>query len=135
MAYDPPSNSSRISRALNVWWQVNQQRGATISYNVQINTSATLVAGIIGSLFLETGTSSDGGVTVTIDTDPLDVQRSGLNAGLLNPGGPQTVKVSGPVTINYYARIRPVNDSGTATFSNPRTGTANSAYGWELYNG
>lgn len=135
MAYDPPSSSARVSRALNTWWQVSVFRGATISYNVQINTSATVVAGIIGSIILETGTSTDGGVTVVADAIPLDVQRSGLNAGLLNPGGPQTVKVSGPVEIYKYARIRTVNDSGTASFSNPQSGVANQAFGWELYNG
>lgn len=135
MAYDPPSSSTRNSKALNTWWLVNAQRGSTISYDVTIIASATLLAGIIGQIILETGTSSDGGVTVTADATPLAVATTGYNAGLVNPGGPQTLKVSGPVSTGAYARIRTNNVSGTPAYTNPSTGASNSAYGWELYNG
>lgn len=135
MSYDPPSSSTRNSRALNTWWLVNAQRGTTISYDVTINASATLLAGTIGQVTLQTGTSSDGGVTVTLDSAPLAVATSGYLAGLANPGGPQTVKLSGPVPAGSYARIVTTNVAGTPTYTNPSTAVANSAYGWELYNG
>lgn len=135
MAYDPPSSSTRNSRALNTWWLVNAQRGSTISYDVTINASATLLAGTIGQVTLQTGTSSDGGITVTADSAPLAVATSGYLAGLVNPGGPQTVKLSGPVPTGSYARIVSTNVAGTPTYTNPSTGASNSAYGWELYNG
>lgn len=135
MAYDPPGTSARVSRPLNTWWLVNTVRGTTISYDVTISASSTLIAGIIGQIILETGTSTDGGATVVADTTPLAVATTGYNAGLVNPGGPQTVKVSGPIEVNKYARIRTNNVSGTPTYTNPYTGAANQAYGWELYNG
>lgn len=135
MAYDPPSNTTFNSRALNTWWLVNAQRGSTISYDVTVNASATLLAGTKGRLTLQKGTSSDGGVTVTPAASPLKVVNTGYNAGLVNPGGPQTMSVNGPVLTGEYARIVTTNVEGTPTYENPSTAVANSAYGWELYNG
>lgn len=134
MAYDSPGVTAKVSRPLNTWWLVNDQRGSTIKFSVTINTNATLLAGMIGQVVMETGTSIDGGLNITPDATPLDVATTGLNAGLLNPGGPQTVTLSGPVDRLQYARIRSVNVQGAPTYTNPYTNAINSAYGWESYN-
>lgn len=105
-----------VSRALNTAFQINSTRGAFVSYSVQITVTASISGGQNGDVVLEI--ASDAGFTTNVQTLAIaGVGQTYTLAIALQGVQPQTCVVIGFVPMNYYARIRTVNNTGTPTFS------------------
>lgn len=129
MAYNPAASQGAVIRSLNVWFKVSEYRMAICHYSVTIQTSSTLVLGSGGRVFFETSTD---GVNADV---LLDAGQSSLLAGLLNPGTTGTVKLSGTIPLNKWARLRTAVIEGSPSFfsvtSTTGSTTTNAGYGTE----
>lgn len=131
-SYSLPQVTSSVTRNLNQWYLLSDQRQGNIYYNVVVKTSSTLALGNIGRIIVDIA-DNDQGLNLT----SMSSGESGLDSGLLIPGSSGTVTVFGNVPVGKYFRLRTTNVTGTTTtYSsfNPNTGTStpNTAFGMEI---
>lgn len=116
---------TNVTKTLNTCFQVSASRDADVLYNAQIVSSATLVGGQQGTLYLETFTDS----SCTLNTNEIMRSTNGNTNGLAVAIGnvsTTTLTVQGPITAGLYAKLRTENNTGTPTFTATR--------GWEKLN-
>jgi hypothetical protein len=108
--------ASYPSRALNTIYQPSSTRDTLVNYSVDVSTSATLLGGQTGTVFLEISPSS------TFASGVQEVGRfvNGNSVSLaiaITVTQSVTGTLSGYVPSGFYVRLRTANTTGTPTFN------------------
>lgn len=109
-------SQSSASRSLNTAFQIDSTRDGFVNYSVDIATTATLVGGQTGTVYLEI--ASDSGFTTNVQELARFVNGNSVSLAIaitLNQN--VTGTLSGYVPGAYYVRIRTQNNTGTPTFT------------------
>lgn len=111
-----PYSISTASRSLDSAFQISSARNALVSYSVDIATSITLVAGEVGTIFLEFANESGFTTGVTEVARFVNGQMGTLTIGLALDQTATGV-LTGVIPAGKYVRIRTENTTGTPTFT------------------
>lgn len=108
----PAKTFNTATRALNTAFQVSTTQDSFVSYNVDVNVTALLVAGAQGTVTLQYADNSG------MSTNLVSVN-AGTNAtsGVLNIVNTGTVTLSGVVPANKWVRIATASVAGSPTFT------------------
>lgn len=117
---------SYSARTLNSCFLISTTKDALVSYSVDIDTTATLSGGAVGTVTLRN--YSDSGCAT--DGQTVQKAKAGLTGTLLvglTVNNPATVTLGGTIVRGRYAKIETANTSGTPTFT---FSSAQETQGW-----
>lgn len=109
-------SQASASRSLNGCFQVSASRDALVNYSVDVSTSATLLGGQTGTVFLETFTDS----SCTAGTQEVARFVNGNSVSLaiaVTVTQNLTGTLTGYVPAGRYVRLRTENTTGTPSFA------------------
>lgn len=107
---------THVTKTLNSCFQLSSTKLAHVTYNAEIASSAAIVGGQRGTLYLETFTDS-GCTTGTVE---IMSSTNGNTSALIVAVGnviTQTLNVNGYVAAGLYVKLRTENNTGTPTFT------------------
>lgn len=112
----PSSLPSRVfnnpNRTLNTAFQISATRDVQVSYSININVAALLIAGTSGTVFLEY--ADNAGMTTNL---VIAAESTNSTGGVLSITNIGTGNVSAMIPAGKYVRLRTTNNSGTPTFA------------------
>lgn len=108
-------SQSSVTRNLNMGFQISSTRDCLVNYAITVTTTANLISGQSGSVFLDI--ASDSGFTMNLQSIGSVNGNSVSLAIALTAIQSVTATLSYYVPAGYYIRIRTVNTLGTPTFS------------------
>lgn len=109
-------SQSSASRSLNSGFQVSTTRDSLVNYSVDVSTSATLIGGQTGTVFLEI--ASDSGFTTNLQELARFVNGNAVSLAIaITITQNVTGTLSGYVPANYYCRLRTANTVGSPSFA------------------
>lgn len=104
------------ARSLNTSFQPSTTRDAMVSYSVDVSTSATLLGGQTGTVFLEI--ADDTGFTTNVQEVARFVNGNSVSLAIaITITQNVTGTLSGVVPAGKFARLRTANTAGTPTFN------------------
>lgn len=107
---------SSVSRTLNSGFQISTTRNCFVSYSVDVTTSATLISGQTGTVFLEI--ASDSGFTTNLQEVGRFVNGNAVSLAIaITVNQSVTGTLSGFVPVAYYCRLRTANTLGSPSFT------------------
>lgn len=107
---------STASRSLNSAFQVSSTRDALVNYSIDVASTLSLLAGQVGTVFLEYADQSGFTTGVTEVCRFVNGNSGTLTIGL-NLTQAVTGSVGGMIPAGKYVRIRTANTTGTPTFT------------------
>ena|ERR1043165_8695504 len=112
----PARSFASASRTLNSAFQPSTTRDAIVSYSVDVSTSATLLGGQTGTVFLEY--ANDSGFTSGVTEVARFVNGNSVSLAIaITVTQNVTGTLTGVVPAGKYVRIRTANTSGVPTFN------------------